>query len=97
MPSSEKIINYECIDFLVERIKHISNHYDNEFHATGNILQMLYNRGEEYIDNARVAYFDDKTSIEIYKMILADGCCGFYDEICVINNRLAIVGYNFGH
>lgn len=53
--------------------------------------------GEDCIDNDRFAFQDDEEAMNIYENIRSNGCCGFFDEEIMVDNRLATIGCNFGH
>lgn len=54
-------------------------------------------KGEDCIDNERFAFQDDEEAMNIYENIRSSGCCGFFDEEIMVDNRLATIGCNFGH
>lgn len=49
------------------------------------------------MDNERFAYLDDPEMVAKYLEAFKNGCCGFYDDIEVVNGRLAVFGCNYGH
>lgn len=52
---------------------------------------------EECKDNYRFAYHDDSAAMAEYERQREDGCCGFYDTVVRIGERIASMGMNYGH
>ena len=52
---------------------------------------------EDCFDNVRFAYRDNAESMERYKQLEKNGCCGFFDEDIIVNGKQAVIGCNFGH
>lgn len=54
---------------------------------------------DEYPDNFRVCLLTDGRTTEDYEQRVANGCCGFADQ--VVTNPLTghsfMIGFNFGH
>ena len=50
-----------------------------------------------YSDNYRVALKDNLDEVKEYKRAQKKGCCGFFDEEYVINNKTYLIGFNYGH
>jgi hypothetical protein len=50
-----------------------------------------------YADNFRVAIVGNKDLEEQYKLLRAEGCCGFYDKIHEIDGVKYKIGFNYGH
>lgn len=48
------------------------------------------------IDNYRVKYHDQVDNQE-YQDAVANGCCGSFDTVVMIGDRLATIGCNYGH
>ena len=49
------------------------------------------------VDNERIAYDDDPTSVAAYEEAERTGCCGSFDAPCTIAGRAARIGCNYGH
>ena len=72
--------------------------YDTEQEALDDIDVIIE---EEYcdfcVDNKRIGYIDDVESMIDYETIRRNGCCGFFDEDVIIDDRVAKFGCNYGH
>lgn len=55
--------------------------------------------GESCVDNYRVALKGNTAQMRRYRRQQAAGCCGFHDteEVCPIDGKTYLIGFNFGH
>jgi hypothetical protein len=58
---------------------------------------MLEQVDDSCVDNYRFAYLDDPLQMQAYGLAQESGCCGFFDEEVIVNERRATIGCNYGH
>lgn len=53
----------------------------------------------DFVDNRRVALRGNTGQVRRYKAQRARGCCGFHDseEVCPVDGKTYLLGFNFGH
>lgn len=52
---------------------------------------------EQCADNLRLAFADSPEQVEQYNWQEDRGCCGSFAESILVDNRLAFIGFNYGH
>ena len=58
---------------------------------------MLQAVNDPCVDNYRLATEDNSEEVAKYNDRQNHGCCGFFDEIVLINNVRTMIGCNYGH
>ena len=73
--------------------------FNTQEEAKNWMINQLEEWGEDIgcIDNFRLAFVESQEEMEVYDGIKDKGCCGFFDETVMINNKRAMIGCNYGH
>jgi len=51
----------------------------------------------DYADNLRIARAGNEEEVKEYVKDHNNGCCGYYDDVLVIENDVFLMGFNYGH
>lgn len=69
-------------------------HFANKQDAVNWMYEMV---DDPCVDNDRFAFEHDEKAMSDYGWLRDNGCCGSFDANIIVDDKLAVIGCNYGH